>query len=714
MKNYERMSKFELIEIITSLQSTRNGDEERERLMHDLQVHQIELEMQNQELRETHNKLEETTNLYADLYDFAPVGYISLDDNGIIQEINLTGAMMLGKERSRLISSPFSSFVSPKDLPKFRDHLWKCRQTNEKITTEIGLIIAQKQCIQVQMSSVTIHDTKRGIALYRTAVSDITVLTQAKDGLQKTNEELEVRVKTRTAELTKANAALASEKDRLAVTLFSIGDGVITTDIAGEIVLINRVAENLTGWVSEAAIGKLIREVFRIIHDQTVEPDEDFIAEMLANETVTQGTDVVLVSKDGLKHLIDFRIAPIYDLQNNNIGSVLIFHDITSQRRMEKESLKIQKLESLGVLAAGIAHDFNNFLAGILANIQLSEIKLDHGKDITLYLKNIETAIHKAAGLTKQLLTFAKGGEPVKKVVSISGLIKDTVSFALRGSNVRSEFSIPSELWRVEIDEGQINQVINNLIINAVQAMPEGGTIIVNAENIKHDTTSPNHSLQPGDYLKITIADHGIGIPEENLPYIFDPYFTTKPTGSGLGLATSYSIIKKHHGSLEAESSGAGTTFYIYLPASFEVPVIPANKTERYLQGTGKILLMDDEEIIRNTAGEMLRQIGYQVQLAEDGAKAIQLFSQAGKSGTPFDVVIMDLTVPGGMGGEKTISTLIEIDPEVKAIVSSGYANAPIMSRYREYGFRDIVTKPYRIEELHEKIEGLIHKKGDK
>ena len=711
MINYEKFNKNELIGIINSLHSTKTVTEnEQELLVHDLKVHQIELELQNRELQETQNKLEETNCLYADLYDFAPVGYISLDENGIILEINITAATMLGKERSRLINRAFSAYVVPNDLPKFRDHLWKCRHTNDKATTEISINTSENQLIQIQLSSIAVHDSKRNISLYRTTLADITELKQAKEVLQKNRDELEIGIKERTSELTKTNAALAAEKEQLSVTLFSIGDAVITTDIEGKIVLLNRVAENLTGWAHEAACGRSITEVFRVINDKTGEPLEYLVANPRPDETTNQETELAFISKDGSKNCIDFRIAPILDSQNIEIGSVLVFHDITNQRKLEKEALKIQKLESLGFLAAGIAHDFNNFLAGILASTQLSELKLIKGIDITLNLKNIGKTIAKAAGLTKQLLTFAKGGEPVKEVVSLSGLIKDAISFALQGSNVQSELIIPADLWLAEIDEGQIGQVINNLIINACQAMPEGGVIKVSLENIKINAMLDKQHFQPGNYVLITIADQGIGIPEENLPYIFDPYFTTKQTGSGLGLATSYSIINKHHGYLEVESSlGIGTTFSIYLPASFEVPLEPSEKKALILAGTGKILLMDDEAIIRNCTGEMLSQLGYKVHLAADGTEAIKLYTEAQQSGIPFDVVIMDLTIPGGMGGKDTIKKLIAIDPQVKAIVSSGYSNDPIISDYRHYGFGDMITKPYGIEELHAKLSGIIN-----
>lgn len=725
MLDYEKLTRADLIEALKSFQAARSMDEnEREQLLHELQVHQIELEMQNQELRETQQQLEETGNLYADLYDFAPIGYLSFDDYGFIQEINLTGAAMLGTERSHLINKPFSTYVLQCDLGKFRDHLYHCKQAKEKTTSEIGLIVDQGVRIQVQLSSVAVYDIRRHFILYRTAFSDITEQMRAEEDLQRTKDQLEVMVKERTAELTEANSELqieiaernraqqnlAAEKEQLSVTLFSIGDGVITTNTEGRIILLNRVAENLTGWAKEDASAKPISEVFNIINEKTNEPYEDLVTDTLTtNETINLETDVILISRTGSTCLITFNIAPIHDSQNNNIGAVLVFRDISNQRRLEKEFLKTQKLESLGILAGGIAHDFNNFLAGALANTQLIKIMWDKGKDIAVNLQRIERAIMKATGLTKQLLTFAKGGEPVKKILSLGELIKDTVTFALRGSDIGCEFSIANDLWLVEVDEGQINQVVNNLIINADQAMPDGGSIKISAENIAIDPRPSNHPLQSGHYVKITIIDQGIGIPEENLPYIFDPYFTTKETGSGLGLAASYAIIKKHDGYLEVESvQEVGTTFSIYLPAALEANVAAAKEAATVLTGTGRVLLMDDEENIRISTGEMLSQIGYEVQSVADGAGAMSLYIQAKESGAPFDVVIMDLTIPGGMGGRETLRKLMEIDPQVKAIVSSGYSDDPIMANYHDYHFCNVATKPYRIEELHKKIHKVI------
>jgi PAS domain S-box-containing protein len=499
-----------------------------------------------------------------------------------------------------------------------------------------------------------------------------------------------------------AEKVLAEEKERLAVTLRSIGDGVICTDTAGIILLTNKVAEELTGWPEKEALGKPLAEVFHIINEKTRRVCENPVERVLeTGGVVGLANHTVLISRDGNERVLADSGAPIRGKDGVVVGVVLVFRDITERQKMEKELQKVEKLESIGILAGGIAHDFNNILTAILGNISLAKIyvKPDEAKVIER-LTEAEKASLRAKDLTQQLLTFSKGSAPVKKLTSISELIKDSAGFALRGSNVRCEFSIPDDLWPVEVDEGQINQVINTLIINADQAMPEGGVIKVRAENIMAEETR-GLALKSGRYIKLSIKDQGIGITMDSLPKVFDPYFSTKHKGSGLGLATAYSIIKNHDGQIIVESElGAGTTFYVYLPASEKEIVTREEVEERLLVGKGKVLLMDDEEIVRKVAGEMLKSIGYEVSFARDGAEAIELYKEARKSSKPFDVVVMDLTVPGGMGGKEAIKRLLEIDPEVKAIVSSGYSNDPIMADFKKYGFSGVVAKPYKVKEL--------------
>jgi two-component system cell cycle sensor histidine kinase/response regulator CckA len=377
--------------------------------------------------------------------------------------------------------------------------------------------------------------------------------------------------------------------------------------------------------------------------------------------------------------------------------------------------LKAQKLESLGILAGGIAHDFNNLLTSVIGNLSLMELYARSGKDVIGLLEETRNASQQTKSLTQQLLTFSKGGEPVRKQVCISKLVRDAVRFALSGSRVRYELSTPDDLWWAEIDEGQIHQVINNLLINAEQAMPRGGELEVSAENVvvQANDTLP---LKGGKYVKISIRDHGVGIPEKFLDRIFDPYFSTKPQGSGLGLAITYSVVRKHKGHINVESElGVGTTFHLYLPASDrQIFVLEEMKEERPRTGRGRVLLMDDQPDIRKMVKRMLTHLGYQVEVAGNGQEAIALYQEAVKSPEAFDAVILDLTIPGGMGGKEVIQKLREIDPQVKAIVSSGYANEAVMSDYEQYGFRGVVAKPYEIKELSEIVSKVIDETGNR
>ena len=504
---------------------------------------------------------------------------------------------------------------------------------------------------------------------------------------------------------------VAAEREQLAVTLRSIGDGVITTDIAGNVVLINKIAEGLTGWKQADARGRQIRDVFPLLDEKTGEPRTSPVEEVLrTGRTCELEGHVSLVARDGSRFLITDSVAPIMDKDSRISGAVLVFRDITERRKLEDRISRSEKIESLGVLAGGIAHDFNNLLNAIIGNIDIGKRFSAPDSEVYKSLVRTEKASARAKELTQQLLTFSKGGAPVKKLAAIGDLIRDTADFGTRGSAVRCEFSLPDDLWDTEIDEGQISQVISNLVINAVQAMPAGGTIHITGKNIEVKPAELQE-LRPGNYVNIVVQDTGRGIAQDHIGRIFEPYFTTKEGGSGLGLATTYSIIKKHEGAIDVESvEGAGTTFTIFLPASPEHagPVVPLSAAVPDEKRAGRILLMDDDEIVRETAGIMLDLLGYSVDFAAEGKTAVAMYKKARSSKTPYDVVIMDLTIPGGRGGKDAIRDLLEIDPAAKAIVSSGYSNDAVMANYGWYGFAGIIIKPYTMDELSEELQRIM------
>ncbi len=385
--------------------------------------------------------------------------------------------------------------------------------------------------------------------------------------------------------------------------------------------------------------------------------------------------------------------------------------DITENKQVEEKLLKTNKLRSIDILAGGIAHDLNNIVTVILGYISMVKFDIKGDSNISNRLAMAEKASLEAKNLAQQLFTFSKGGAPIKKTASIVDIIKDSADFALRGSNVKCDFCLPANLWPVEIDKGQINQAFNNIIINARQAMPDGGLIKIMAENKLIDSDFSENGLGPqkGKHIKISIKDNGVGIPEKQLQKIFVPYFTSKQKGNGLGLATTDSIIKKHNGHIEVNSKPEnGATFHIYLPASEKDTTEKEEDKSGIIMGKGRVLIMDDDENIRDVSKQMLNSIGYEVSLADDGVNAINLYTKALETERQFDAVIIDLTIPGGMGGRDTIAELAGIDPNVKAIVSSGYPNNPVMANFKMYGFKDVAAKPYKIEELSKILHDVI------
>jgi PAS domain S-box-containing protein len=459
---------------------------------------------------------------------------------------------------------------------------------------------------------------------------------------------------------------------------------------------VNQAFLQFYGKTMEQVLGKTAHEVFpKKIADKYLRMDQD-----LFQDPGIQAYEFHNYDAHGQRREMSVHKATFLDKDGSIAGLAGIMIDITERKKAEEERLRFSKLESLSILAGGIAHDFNNILTAILGNIGLAMLDGKIEPRVQDRLAQAEQACLRAQALSQKLLTFANGGAPIKKIVSIANLLKELAILTLSGSKSRYEGSFPDDLWSVEADTAQLNQVIGNLLINADQAMPEGGIIKITAENISVKAKS-NLPISKGKYVKFAIADQGIGISPQYLDKIFDPYFSTKQKGSGLGLATAYSIIKYHSGHIQVESRmGVGTTFYIYLPAADKRVPADELETAKPTMGQGKVLVMDDEEMVREVLGGMLSRLGYEADFSTDGSQAIEKFVKAKETNQPFAAVILDLTIPGGMGGKEAIKELLKIDPQVKAIVSSGYSDDPIMADFQKYGFAGVIAKPYRVSGL--------------
>jgi len=469
---------------------------------------------------------------------------------------------------------------------------------------------------------------------------------------------------------------MANSQEQLKQIIETMNEGIVIVDPKNKICFLNQAAEKLLG-----------------------QKREDFSSvslPFLLKEESQQ--EIELIREDGNKAILTLTKTII--MWKGKKAFLITLHDLTEQRIIEENMFKVQKLESVGTLAGGIAHDFNNLLSSVLGNISMARLKVKPGEEIYEYLLDIEKAAVQARNLTKKLLVFSKGGEPVKKIFSMKEMLIETVDFILKGSIARPRFSIADNLFPVKGDSSQIAQVIDNLLINAVSAMNEGGIIDVSAENtVVNKKDIPG--LDTGHYIKISIKDCGQGIPKENLSKIFDPYFTTKKDGTGLGLAMAYSIIRKHGGAIIVESEvGKGSVCTVYLPAVLKTRQTSVKKRVKMTQGAGRILVMEDDLKVQKTMGKILNILGFEVCFAQDGKKTEKLFRKAIDEKKPFDAVIMDLIIQGGLGGKNTINKIKQIDPEVKAIVSSGYSDDPVMADYKEYGFVDVLPKPYTIEEM--------------
>ena len=513
------------------------------------------------------------------------------------------------------------------------------------------------------------------------------------------------------AQARRAERALADEKERLSVTLRSIGDGVIATDLEGRVQLVNHAAEQLTGWTQDEALGLPIAHVFQSLDHDTREvcnPLEDFTRDPNRPGAVRF---TMLAARDRSERPIEEIAAPLQDATGRTIGMVLAFRDISDALRMQAERARADKLASLGLLAGGIAHDFNNILMAVMGNVSMARATLPSTGQAVTALAQAEQACVRARHLTWNLLTFSKGGAPDKKTITLPRLLEETARLALCGSSVPYTLHVDPDLWPVHVDDRQLVQVLNNVLINAQQAMPRGGTIEIVAENVVEHEHRSEYALhgEPGPYVRIAISDKGMGIPPENLGSIFDPYFTTKQTGSGLGLAISHSIIKNHGGFFLVDSMlGRGTTVRVHLPASLDRELEESAGAVDRGSESGRILVMDGDATIRALAVSMLEFLGYTPEVVSSGSAAVERYKRALAKGRPFDAVILDLVVPEGMGGKEAMAQLGVIDRNVTAILSSGYVEDSMIQDFHKLGFKAIIPKPFTLGELSKTLHAVM------
>ncbi len=507
----------------------------------------------------------------------------------------------------------------------------------------------------------------------------------------------------------RAEEALRNSERFIRTILDSVDEGFIVVDPEFRVLIANKAYGEQTGVSCDAAIG---RHCYEITH-QSGRPCHEAGEECAVLSVLRTGEPSSAfhqhLDEKGEMLYVETKAFPIKDASGSVTSVIETVNNVTEKRLLEEERLKSQKIEAIGTLAGGIAHDFNNLLQGVFGYISMAKMHLEHKESASAMLEQAESALQQSVNLTNQLLTFSKGGKPMKKTISLAPVIENSAKFALSGSRTDYRISIPPDLWMVEADEGQIAQVIQNIVLNADQAMPLGGTVSIEARNSAPPDSRLRHLLREAPYVEIAIGDTGIGISERHLHKIFDPYFTTKEKGSGLGLATAYSIIKNHGGVIDVESRvDQGTTFRLYLAATEDRTEAPAASAPAKTVRRGKILVMDDEEVVRQVLNDLLHALGHDAVLAENGESAIRQYRDAKAAGAPFDMVILDLTVRNGMGGVAALQQLLLVDPAVKAVMSSGYSDDASTANYRSLGFKVFLKKPYHMNELREVLNTLL------
>ena len=649
-------------------------------LVEDLQVHQIELEMQNEELRRLQADLEKARDKYSDLYDFSPVSYFTMSDKGIILEANLTAAGMVGMDRGLLIGRLFSDFIVRDDRDVFYLHRRKLYETQAKQTCELRIRGKQGSEFYALLESIVVQEDSKKSNLIRTAVTDIYARKQAEDALRESEEKYRLLVEN-------ANDAIFIVQE-------------------GQIKFSNQKAKQMGDDLGVA--------LDRVPFAQYIHPDDrdmvlDRHARRIAGEDLPDTYAFRLVGSDDHEMWIELNTVLIN--WKGNPATLNFLRDISLQQKLEKQLQLSQKMEAVGTLAGGVAHDFNNLLMGIQGRTSLMLLETDPRHLNFDHLKEIESYIKRATKLTKQLLGFARGGKYEVKPTDLNNLIENSIQmFGRTKKEITIYKKFEDEIWTVEIDRSQIDQVLLNIFVNAWQAMPGGGSVYIQTKNeILDKDFAGVYGVRTGNYVVISITDTGTGMDEKTLKKVFDPFFTTreKERGTGLGLASAYGIIKNHDGIIMVESAGGqGATFHIYLPAS-EKPIIAEPQAyQNILTGSGTILLVDDEEMIIDVGSQVLKKLGYDVLTARCGREAIEIYQQNRQK---VLMVILDLIMPE-MGGGEVYDALKAIDPTVKVLLSSGYSREGQATEILNRGCDGFIQKPFNLQKLSEKLRQIILK----
>ncbi|MBP7901656.1 MAG: PAS domain S-box protein [Spirochaetes bacterium] len=653
-----------------SIKNTDNGIDCYVAIIEDITAEKADNDMRK--------KLEEHLRNY---FDFPLIGLGIISENFLITDANQKFSEYLKTERNKLIGKKYSD-IFPENTKNTMQNL-----LTELFSEKTPFILTESKAVRGDGEEIDINISARIVKSGKGSLPYAIVVLQDITEFKQTNEKI------------------ADEREKLFVTLKSISEAIITIDSGYKIILMNQNAEKLTQISQEQALGKKVGEVLKLIDEE----NRNLTCEIVHDLPDGTTNRYQALTKDGESVPAEISISSVFDKSGKLSAKVITIKDISEKKQHEENMLKSLKLESLGILAGGIAHDFNNILTTILGNISLAKIWI--GDSETRILKAVldaEKASMKAKDLTHQLLTLSKGGLPVKTTASAYELIIDSVDLAFHDSAIICEFDIEDNLWNIEIDESQISQVLHNLLLNARQAMEDTGKVTIKCSNFNNND-SINPFLDKGNFVRFIIQDSGAGIPKDILPNIFDPYFTTKPTGHGLGLAISYSIVKNHCGHIDVESEvGSGTVFTLYLPA-IDKEIKEKTTAKPLMKNKNlRILVLEDEENILTLLSRIFEHYEYDYVFTSNGNDTIKEYEKSICGGKPFDAVLLDLTIPGGMGGKETFLNLRKINPSVKGIVSSGYSNDDAMSNFIEYGFSARIIKPYNIEDLIRTITEVV------